>query len=78
MEKRERENKFRNYPIDSKRKGGAKPKKMEVRRDKTLFWENSGKTIEIPAKYICKIKKIVLGFYSSNAISLYFVPLFYF
>jgi len=39
------------YPIESSRKGGAKPKKIDVRRDRTLGGEKRGSTIATPAKY---------------------------
>jgi hypothetical protein len=38
------------YPIESSRKGGAKPKKIDVRRDRTLGGEKRGSTIATPAK----------------------------
>lgn len=38
------------YPIESSRNGGAKPKKIDVRRDRTLQGEKSGSTIAKPAK----------------------------
>jgi len=39
------------YPIESSRKGGAKPKKIDVRRDRTQGGEKRGSTIATPAKY---------------------------
>lgn len=36
------------YPMDRRRNGGVKPRNMEVSRDKRLFSENSGSTIEKP------------------------------
>jgi hypothetical protein len=38
------------YPIESSRNGGAKPKKIDVRRHRTLFGEKRGNTIATPAK----------------------------
>lgn len=38
------------YPIERRRNGGAKPRNMEVSRDKRLFSENRGSTIEKPEK----------------------------
>ena len=40
------------YPIESSRNGGAKPKKIDVRRDRTLFGEKRGSAIATPTKYI--------------------------
>jgi hypothetical protein len=37
------------YPIESSRKGGAKPKKIDVSRDRALGGEKRGSTIAIPA-----------------------------
>lgn len=34
------------YPMDSSRNGGAKPKKIDVRRERILGGENNGKIIE--------------------------------
>lgn len=42
------------YPIDRRRNGGAKPRNIEVSRDKRPFAENNGRTIEKPM-----IKKII-------------------
>lgn len=36
------------YPIDRSRNGGAKPRNIEVSRDKSPFSENNGRTIEKP------------------------------
>lgn len=36
------------YPIDRRRNGGAKPRNIEVSRDKSPFSENNGITIEKP------------------------------
>lgn len=42
------EGKKNTYPIDNRRKVGAKPRNIEVSRDKRLFAENRGRTIEKP------------------------------
>lgn len=42
------------YPIESSKKGGAKPKKIDVRRERILEGENSGRTREDP---VCKIAR---------------------
>jgi hypothetical protein len=39
--------------MDRRRKGGAKPRNMEVSRDKMLFSENSGSTMEKPKDEKC-------------------------
>lgn len=36
------------YPIDRRRNVGAKPRNIEVSRDKRPFAENNGRTIEKP------------------------------
>jgi hypothetical protein len=38
--------------MESSRNGGAKPKNIDVRRDRTLGGEKRGSTIATPAKYI--------------------------
>jgi hypothetical protein len=41
------------YPMDRSRNGGAKPRNMEVSRDKMLFSENNGSTMEKPKEEKC-------------------------
>lgn len=36
------------YPIDRRRKEGAKPRNIEVSRERSPFSEKSGRTIEKP------------------------------
>lgn len=43
------------YPMERRRNGGAKPRNMEVSRDKMLISENSGSTIEKPKEEVVNI-----------------------
>lgn len=43
------------YPIERRRNGGANPRNMEVSRDKMLFSENNGSTIEKPKEEVVNI-----------------------
>jgi len=43
------------YPMERRRNGGAKPRNMEVSRDKMLFSENSGSAIEKPKEQVVNI-----------------------
>lgn len=54
------------YPIESSRKAGAKPRNIEVSLDKRPVAENSGRTIEKPARKKFKEYKIKTCIYDAR------------
>lgn len=44
------QNMKKDYPIHSRRNGGAKPKNMEVRRGRRFLDDSNGSRIETPVK----------------------------